>query len=82
MTLFYEMKIRRGWLACHDYTLRPYLLKSYKNTALKNTVYESMDDLFDQMKASRPTQKMVNLIYYMIIIHMLILYHFSKLMMD
>ena len=48
----------------------------------EKTVYESMDDLFDQMKASRPTPKMVNLIYYMIIIHMLILYNFSKVMMD
>ena len=41
-----------------------------------------MDDLFDQIKASRPTTKMINSIYYMIIIHMLILYNFSKVMMD
>ena len=53
---------------------------------LKKPTYQSMDDLFDQMKASRPTPKMVNLIYYnsilMIIIHMLKLYNFSKVMMD
>jgi hypothetical protein len=80
ITLFYEIKIRRGWLGCHDYTLRPHLSQSYKNMTLKKPTYQSMDDLFDQMKASRPTPKMVNLIYYMIIIHMLILYNFSKVM--
>jgi hypothetical protein len=65
-----------------DYTLRPHLSQSYKNMTLKKPTYQSMDDLFDQMKASRPTPKMVNLIYYMIVIHMLILYNFSKVMMD
>jgi hypothetical protein len=64
-----------------DYTLRPHLSQSYKNTTLKKNIYQSMDDLFDQLKA-RPTPKMVNLIYYLIIIHMLKLYNFSKVMMD
>ena len=82
ITLFYEIKIRRGRLGCRDYTLRRNLSQSYKNMTLKKPTYQSMDDLFDQMKASRPTPKMVNLIYYMIIIHMLILYNFSKVLMD
>lgn len=57
ISLFYAMKIRRGRLGFRDYTLLPHLIDSYKSTELVKPIYQSVDDLFDEIKASRPSTK-------------------------
>jgi hypothetical protein len=64
IALFYEIKIRRGRLGCRDYTLLPHLKDWYKNTTIVKPNYQSVDELFHQIKASRPTKNTVTVLMF------------------